>query len=183
MTREGLCRGDSNLRTDVDVCSCIRSTGDAGADGVTDAVDECSLLLSQLDGGQSVGRLTTLRYGNHHIILRHYRVTIAKLRGVLNFAGNAAQTLEKLLADKSGMPRCATGYNHDALGTQQLLAVVNHGRKRHVVTLHIDTTSHTVVQTVRLLENLLQHEVVIAAFLYLAKIDVYRAYLQLLLLT
>ena len=80
------------------------------------------------------------------------------------------------------MPRSAARHNHDALRIEKLFSVVNHGRERHVVALHIDASSHTVVQTLRLLEDFLQHEVVVAALLYLTEVDIHRLYLQLLFL-
>ena len=78
------------------------------------------------------------------------------------------------------MPRSTASHYHDALRTEKLFSIVNHGRERHVVALHIDASSHTVIQTLRLLENLLQHEVVVAALLYLTEVDIHRLYFQLL---
>ena len=183
MPREGFCGSDANLRTDVDVGSCIRGTGDAGADGVADAIDEGSLLLSQLDGSQRVGCLAALRDGNHHIVLRHHGVAITELRSVLHFAWDAAQALEELLANESGVPRGSACHDDDALCTEQLLAIINHGRQRHMIAFHIDSPSHTIHKALRLLEDFLQHEVFVAAFLYLAEVDVNGLNLQFLFLT
>ena len=78
------------------------------------------------------------------------------------------------------MPRRATGHYDNALGLQQLPTVVYQCRKRHVVALYIDAPAHAVPQTLGLLEYLLQHEVRIAAFLYLSKVNVHLLHCQLL---
>ena len=49
-----------------------------------------------------------------------------------------------------------------------------------MISLEIHTTSHTVCEALRLLEDLLQHEVRIATLFYLSEIDVHRLHLQLL---
>ena len=52
------------------------------------------------------------------------------------------------------MPGGTAGNNDEALGTQQLLFIIDDGGEHHVVGIYIDTTTHTVGQTVWLLENL-----------------------------
>ena len=51
-----------------------------------------------------------------------------------------------------------------------------------MVALDVDASSHTVHQALWLFEDFLQHEVLVAAFLYLAEVDVNRLHLQFLLL-
>ena len=51
-----------------------------------------------------------------------------------------------------------------------------------MVSLHVHAATHTVRQTLRLLEDLLQHEVRIATLLNLSEVDVHRLHLQLLIL-
>ena len=51
-----------------------------------------------------------------------------------------------------------------------------------MVSLDVDAPSHTVFQAFGLLEDFLQHEVLIATFLYLSEVDVHGAYLKFLLL-
>ena len=80
------------------------------------------------------------------------------------------------------MPRRAAGHYHDALGVQQLSAIVDKGTQSDVVGIDVDASAHTVVETFGLLENLFEHEMGVSAFLYLAEIEVYVLYLKLLLL-
>ena len=79
------------------------------------------------------------------------------------------------------MPRGAAGNDDHALGVEQLLAVVNQSRQRHVVGLYVDTATHAVSQAIWLFKDLLQHEVRIAAFLYLSEIYVHLSHVQFLL--
>ena len=165
----------------MDVRPRVCGSGDAGAYGVADAVDEGSFLLGKLDGSQRVGSLAALRNGYHHIVLRHDGVTVAELRGILHFAWDVTQAFEELPCNESGVPRRAASHDDDTLRANQLPAMVNHGRQRHMVTLHVDAPSHTVLQTLGLLEDFLQHEVLVAALLYLSEVDVHGAHLQMLL--
>ena len=52
-----------------------------------------------------------------------------------------------------------------------------------MVCFHVHTTTHTVRQTLRLFEDLLQHEVRIATLLDLSEVDIHRLHLQFLFLT
>ena len=52
--------------------------------------------------------------------------------------------------------------------------MVDDGRKRHVVGIHVDTPPHAVAQAVGLLEDFLEHEERVASFLQLAEVDVHR---------
>ena len=182
LTSKGLGRSYTNLRTYMDISTCIGSTRNRRTDGITDAIDESALLLSELDGSQRIGCLTTLRDGDHHIVLRHNRIAIAELRSILHLDGNTTQRLDNLLADESSMPGSTASHNDDALGLKQLSTVVYQSRQGNVVTFHIDTSTHTVGQTFGLLEDFLQHEVGITTLLNLSEVDVYLLDGQLLLL-
>ena len=182
LTCERLRRSHADLRAHVDIRTRVCGSWDARTDGVADAVDEGTLLLGQLHGSQRVGRLTALRDGNHHVALAHHGIPVSELRGVLHLHRNAAERLDDLLAYQSRVPRRAAGHDHHALRFQQLAAIVNQRRERHVISLHIHAASHAVRQALRLLEDLLQHEVRIATLLNLSEVDVHRLHLQLLIL-
>ena len=79
LTGKGLRRGYTYLWSYMDVSTCIGSTRNRRTDGIADAIDESTFLLSELDGSQRISCLTTLRDGNHHIVLRHDRIAIAEL--------------------------------------------------------------------------------------------------------
>ena len=182
LTRKSLRRGHTNLRTDVDIGTRIRRTGNAATDGIADTVDEGTMLLGQLHGGQRVGGLAALGDGNHHVTLADDRIPVAELRRILHLHRHATESFYQLLADESGVPRGSAGHDDDALGLQHLPAVVNECRKCHVVGLQVHTTTHAVRQALGLLEDFLQHEVRIAALLNLAEVDIDGLHLQFLLL-
>ena len=68
-------------------------------------------------------------------------------------------------------------HDDEAFGRQQTFLIINHSRKNHVRTLHIDASAHAVVNAAGLFEDFLQHEVRIASLLQLAEIERYRLYL------
>ena len=88
----------------MDVCSCIGSTRNTGANGIANAIDERPSILSQLDGSQRIGRLTTLRDGNDNITFSYYGIPVTELRSVLHLAGNAAEGFYQLFTNESCMP-------------------------------------------------------------------------------
>ena len=52
------------------------------------------------------------------------------------------------------MPGGTTGNDDETLGIQQLLFIVNNSGEDDIVCVHIDTSTHTVCQTLWLLEDL-----------------------------
>ena len=70
------------------------------------------------------------------------------------------------------MPARTASHYYDALGIEQIFLVVNHGAQRHIVRLRIDAPSHAVAQTFRLVEDFLQHEMGVAALLYLTEVQI-----------
>ena len=125
LAREGLGRCHTDFGANVDIGTRVGGTRNTGTDGVADTIDEGSLLLGQQHGSQRIGSLATLADGYHHITLRHNRIAVSELTGVLYIDRNAAQRLNHLLADESGVPRSAASHNDNALGTKQLTAVIN----------------------------------------------------------
>ena len=167
----------------MDIGTRIGGSGNTAANGITDTINKGAPILSQLYGSQRVGCLTTLRDGYHHIALANHRVAVSELRSILHFYRHTTEGLYHLLANQSSMPRGATSHDNDAFGLQHLSAVINQSRECHMVCLEVYTSPHAIGQALRLLKDLLQHKVRIAAFLYLTEIDVDRLYLQFLLLT
>src|SRR5574344_1343278 len=168
LTGKCLGRGDTNLWSHVDVTTGVGGTWNTRTDGIAYSVDKRSILLGQLDGGKCVGSLTRLGYGNHHVVLVDDGIAVAELRCIFHLHGYSAKALDNLFADESGVPRCSACHNHASLGVEQLLLIVDHCTQHHVIHIHVDASTHTVGDTIRLLENLLKHKVGISAFLYLS---------------
>ena len=139
----------------MDIGTRIGGTGNAGANGITDTVNEGSAFLGQLDGSKGIGRFTTLGNGNDHVVLRNDRIAIAELGGIFYFNGNATERLDELLAYQTSVPRRTTSHDDHALGAEQLATIVDKSRQRDMIALDIDSTTHTVSQAVGLFKDFL----------------------------
>ena len=153
---------------------------DARTDGIAYAEDEGTRLPRQLNGCQRVGSLSALRDGHHHIVGENDWVAIAELRGILHFYGNAAQSLDELLADECRVPTRATGHDDETPGAHQSLAIVDDCRERDAVRIHVYASPHATAQALRLLEDFLQHEVGITSLFQLSERDVNLLHLRML---
>ncbi len=131
------------------------------------AINESSLFAGYLNGGQGVGGFARLRHGYHHILICYHRFGVAEFRSIFHFHGNAAELLNQRFSQQRGMPRCAAGHYDDSVGVQELILIAEHAVENHLSLVGNGAAADTVAQRVRLLKNLLQHEVRIAAFLQL----------------
>jgi len=174
LPRERLCRSHADFRPHMDVSPGMRGPGDGGPHGITDTEHKSPLLACQFDGGQRVGRLAGLRYGNHYVGRQNDRIAVAELRRIFHIHGNTAIILDKLLADKPRVPRRTARHDDETARAQQLVLMVDDRRKRHVVGIYIDTPAHAIKQAIRLFENLLEHKIRIASLFQLAEVDVHR---------
>ena len=102
-------------------------TWNAGADGVTDTIDECSLALCQFDGCQCVSSFTRLTDGDDHILLVDDRFAVTELTGVFHLDGNLAEVFNQLLANQSCVPRGSASHDDDAAWVDEVLSVVDDG--------------------------------------------------------
>ena len=102
----------------MNIGTCIGGTWYAAADGVADAIDECALILCQLNGSQCISGLTRLRDSDYNVSLAHNGVAVAELRGILHLARYATEGLDELFTDESCVPRGTTGDNDNALGIE-----------------------------------------------------------------
>ena len=71
------------------------------------------------------------------------------------------------------MPTGSAGHDDEAAGSEQAIFVVDDSREFHVGLVYVDTSTHTVLETFRLLENFLQHEVWESTFLNLTELQVH----------
>ena len=151
----------------------MSGTGNRGTNRVAYTIYKSTATFRQFYCRQCIRRFSTLRNGNHHIMLVDHRITITKFGSILHFYRNTAETFNQVFTDQSRMPGSTTSHNDKAFGIQQLLFIVNHGRKHHIIRFHIDTSAHTITDTVRLLKNLLQHKMRIAPFIQLSEVQLY----------
>ena len=67
------------------------------------------------------------------------------------------------------MPGGTTSRYNDSLGIEETIFVINETGEGDIILTHVDTSAHGVRQRTGLLEDLLEHEMGIAAFLELRK--------------
>ena len=104
LPREGFGGCHPYFRSHVDIGTRVRGTGNAGTDGIADAVYKCPTAFGKLHGGQRIGRFSALRDGNHHIVAVNHRVAVTELTGILHLYRNTAEAFNQMLADEGGMP-------------------------------------------------------------------------------
>src|SRR5205085_9003661 len=103
---------------------------------------------------------------------RHDRIAIAEFGGVLRFHGNAGVLLDHQLADESRMPARAARRNDDMVEAEEFVAREIESPELRESLIEDEATAHRVLDGLRLLEDLLQHEVIEAAFLDLVEIPI-----------
>ncbi len=165
LAREGLRRGDADLRAHVDVAPRVGGARNGRSDHVADAEDEGPLPLGELQRRQRVGRLARLRYGDQNVAFADDRMAVAELAGILHLDGYAAELFEEVLSDQSGVPRRAAGHDDDAPGLQKALPVFQYARDRQPLAVGRYAAADAVCDGFGLLENLLEHEVRVASLL------------------
>ena len=104
-----------------------------------------------------------MRDGDHDVVGINHRIAVTEFRGVFYFDRNAAEILDQVLPDERCVPRGAASHEDDAPGVEKPLAVVHDARQDHVVRLGVDPAPDAVHDGLGLLEDLLEHEVRIAA--------------------
>ena len=159
---EALGRGDRDLLVGLGVDDAVALARNRTAHHVGDAEDLGTLDARVADGGEGVGGLARLGHGNDERRRRDDGVAIAELAGRLDLGRDASPTLNKVLGNKAGVVAGAAGNYVDAVdivelleGQAQLIDVELAGR-RH-------TTNQCVAHDARLLVDLLEHKVGVAA--------------------
>ena len=95
----------------------------------------------------------------------HDRVAVAILRSVVHLHRQPRQLLDQELADQGRVPRRAAGEDDDVLARRAGSASVMFISSRNTRPVSTATRPSTVSRTARLLEDLLQHEVLVAGLL------------------
>src|SRR6266481_2973183 len=164
LRRERFRARDGDLRTSVGIDDRIGFARDAGVDDVADRQHFRAALVRRLHCGQRVCRLTGLRDHDEHGAVFEHRVARAELARVVDLGRDARDVLEEILADEARVRRSAAGDEdhaprlHHPVRIRQLV-------EADVALLLEDTAAHRVDDRLRLLVDLLQEEMPIAALL------------------
>ena len=159
---EALGRGDRDLLVGLGINDAVALTRHGAAHHVGDAKDLGALDTRVANGGEGIGRLARLGHGNDERRRRDDGVAIAELAGSLNLGGNASPALNKVLCDEAGVIAGAAGDHVDTVDVVELLE-----GQTQLVDIELAGRRHTANQRVahdaRLLVDLLEHKVGIAA--------------------
>ena len=159
---EALGRGDRDLLVGLGVDDAVALARHGAAHYIGDAKDLGALDARIADGGEGIGRLTRLGHGHDERRRRDDGVAIAELAGRLDLGGNASPALNKVLGNEAGVVAGTAGDDVDTVDVVELLE-----RKAQLVDVELAGRRHTADQRVahdaRLLVDLLEHEVGIAA--------------------
>ena len=143
----------------------MRYACDAAADHIADTNDGGPAALRQFDGGHGVGGLSALADRQHDIIFADDGIPVAELARVFDFHGDPCDVLEEVFCHQACVPAGAARHDHDAFGVDELLLIVLHPAQHHFAPGKVQAPAHAVADAARLLEDLLEHEMVIAPFL------------------
>jgi hypothetical protein len=129
-------------------------------------------LLRRLHRPDRVDRLAGLRdAGDQHRGVGD-RIAVAVLRGVVDLDRNPRQLLDQELADERRVPRGAAGEELDAGERAHVVGRELERVEADLAGLEVDPAAEGVAGGLGLLEDLLQHEVLVAALLDLLRIPV-----------
>mmetsp|Transcript_30514 Transcript_30514/g.90535 ORF Transcript_30514/g.90535 Transcript_30514/m.90535 type:complete len:318 (+) Transcript_30514:691-1644(+) len=157
----------------------VRHPRDARADHVHNAYRESLVLLRDPDRLQSVGRFAALRDRDDDVVLRDDGFPVPELAGVFHLDRDLCQALEGVLGDEAGVPRGAAGADDDPRSRghalQRAPPIRDLGDLLQAAQLDlpgvlllgglVQAPTHRVAERVRLVHDLLEHEVGVAALL------------------
>ena len=140
------------------VNAAIAFPGDGAADAVANAERPMPLPFAFAQRRQGIDCLPALADRKHERVFVHRHVAIAKFAGELDLGRNMGETFDQTFADSAGMEsRSASGQN-DPVDIPQF-------PRRHVESTELggalfdgETAAHRIPDGVRLLKDLLEHE-------------------------
>src|SRR5690606_25081716 len=100
------------------------------------------------------------------------RAAIPELGGVLDLGRDARDVFEHVLADQATVPRGAAAEDDHALRGGEFLVHPGEPTELHVAFVGEQTAAYGLTNRLRLLHDLLEHEVRVAAALHLAEVPV-----------
>ena len=167
LRREGLGGRHADLGAGVGEEGARRFARQHRALHVADRDRQRALLLGLAEGGQRVRGLPALADGHGQRLGAHDRVAVAELAAVVHLGRHLRHLLEQVLAHQRRVPARPAGQEQHALRAPQLL-----GRRPQLLQvdfalLQADAPEQRVPHRARLLVDLLEHEVAVAALLRL----------------
>ena len=162
---EGLGRGHADLRAGMGVEDAVGLAGHGRADHVADGQHPRAELGGPADAGQGVRGLARLGDGNGQHPLVDQQPAVAELGGDVHLHRHPHPFLQPVLGHQGRVPGGAAGDQGDALDPPDGRVVQADLRQFHQAGVRYDAAAHGVADRLRLLEDLLEHEVAEAGLL------------------
>ena len=143
---------------------------DHGADHIADGQRLDPFRFRLALRGQRVRRFAGLRDDHGERVLGDDRIAIAELAAVIHFHRKARQPLDHELAGQPGVPAGAAGDDADLANARELGRRDVHLVEEDAAGLLPDAPQRGVAHGARLLEDLLEHEVLVAALFRLDRV-------------
>ena len=160
---EGLGGGDADFGAGVGVDGAVGLAGDHGADDVADGDGGRALGDHFFLGGEGVGGFSGLRDEQADGARVDDGVAVAELAGVVDFDGDAGEALDHELAGGGGVPAGAAGGDVDVARVAEGLVGNLHLGEEDFAGVERDAAHGGVADGAGLLEDFLEHEVLVAA--------------------
>ena len=165
LRRVRLRRRDGDLRTRPGDDHVIRLAGDGAADDVRDGQHARARALRFAQRRQRVGRLAGLADDDDQRIRRDDRIAVSVFGGDVRLHRNAREALDDVLADEAGVQRRAAGDDVNPADRANLVRRQLDLRQHDLPAVRRNARSHRIAVRLRLLVDLLQHEVLEAGLL------------------
>lgn len=144
----------------VDVDTAVSEEGDRRTDNVDDTNSQSTALKTVAEGHQRISSLTGLGGENTGIVAENRRLAIEEIRGQLDGDWDIGEFLKDTTDGHARVVRGTAGNKNDAAAAADSSNVLAQTTKSDHLVLDIETTTHGVDDRLRLLENLLLHEMV-----------------------
>jgi hypothetical protein len=144
----------------VDVDPRVGLAGDRAPHHVADPEHDGAFALRLAQRPEGVGGLARLADDEHDVLGIDDRAPVPELGGILHLGRYPGQLLYQVLPDEGRVPGGAAGGDDDAAGVLQVVDVGEEPVEAGGPLLVVEPSPHGVPEGVRLLEDLLEHEVV-----------------------
>ena len=156
-------RCDRDLGTRPCIDNLIRFARNRRSNYICDGKSLCPAPLRLLERGERITRLPRLRNHNQERVLIDNRVAITELRGDIHLDEDACKLFDVVFTHKTRMVRSTTRNDVDLVERIQIVRIPCEFVKGDGFFIRRDALAHRIAHRLRLLVNLLEHEVLIAA--------------------
>ena len=165
LRREGFGRRHADFRSGVRVDRAVGFAGRHAADHVADGDAGRALALRFAQRGERVGGLARLRDDDRQRVGRDDGIPVAVFGSVIDLDRHLRELLDEIFPDQPRVPRRAARQDRDPLDGAQLRFGDLHLLEEHAAGVLRHAAEDRLARGRRLLEDLLEHEVLVAGLL------------------